>query len=73
VALQQTIRPLVFRGSREICAAVGINYKEITYYVRELNLPAFKICTNGSRKTQWIATPDDLEKWINKQRDNHLK
>jgi hypothetical protein len=63
------VKPLVYRGSREICSAVGINYKEITHYVRDYGLPAFKI--NG--KTQWLATHDDLDKWIRSQRDTYLK
>ncbi len=56
---------LVYRGAKEICAAVGLNWKEFSRYVKELDLPAFKV--PGS--TQWLATPEDLEEWIHKQRD----
>lgn len=55
-----TTRPLVYRGNREICAAVGINWKRMAYYVRELGLPAFKVEPEG----QWLARPADLEQWL---------
>lgn len=66
-------KQFVYCGSRAICSAVGVNYKEIVYYVDKLDLPAFKIKTDNGRRTQWLATPDDLELWINKQRDKYLK
>ncbi len=59
---------LVFRGAKEICGAVGINWKEMTYYVSKKGLPAFKIDGKGS----WIARPADLEAWIEKQRNENL-
>jgi hypothetical protein len=60
---------LVFKGAKEICAAVGINWKEMAYYVSKKNLPAFKIDGKGA----WIARPSDLETWVEKQRDENLK
>lgn len=60
--------PLVYRGAKEICGAVGIPYKEIASYVRSNDLPAFKIKGSGC----WIALPDDLLEWVEKQRDEHL-
>ena len=59
---------LVFRGAKEICGAVGVNWKEMTYYVSKKGLPAFKIDGKGS----WIARPTDLEAWIEKQRNENL-
>lgn len=59
---------LVFKGAREICGAVGVNWKEIAHFVEKKGLPAFKIDGKGS----WIARPDDLETWILKQRDENL-
>lgn len=60
-------RPIVYRGAKEICGAVGVPWKEISQYVRQHGLPAFKI--NGGN---WIALPDDLCEWIAEQRDRHL-
>lgn len=59
--------PLVYRGAKEICGAVGIPWKEISRYVREHNLPAFKL--GGGC---WVALPEDLLEWIKQQRDAHL-
>ena len=56
---------LVYRGAKEIGGAVGISWKEIGFYVRELGLPAFKICNRGS----WLALEDDLARWLRNQRD----
>ena len=60
---------LVYRGAREICEAVGINWKEMGYFVSKKGLPAFKIDGKGS----WIARPDDLAAWIAQQRDENLQ
>ena len=60
---------LVYRGAKEICGAVGVNWKEMPYYVTEKGLPAFKIDGKGS----WIARPADLEMWIEKQKDENLE
>ncbi len=54
---------IVYRGAKEICAAVGLNWKDFGRYVRDLGLPAFKV--EGS--SQWLATPDDLERWLKEQ------
>lgn len=67
--MQQTTKPLVYRGAKEICAVVGLDYKQIATYVRDLKFPAFKI---KGQKT-WIACPEDLTKWVRTQRDMHLK
>ncbi|WP_319577653.1 hypothetical protein [uncultured Desulfobacter sp.] len=60
---------IVFKGAKEICGAVGVNWREISYFVVKKGLPAFKIDGKGS----WIARPDDLERWIQKQRDENLQ
>jgi len=60
--------PLVYRGAKEIAAAVGINYKQIRHYVDDKGLPAFRIDDAG----HWIALPDDLLRWVKKQRDQCL-
>lgn len=59
------VKPLVYRGAKEICAAVGLNWKEMGRYVKELKLPAFKVA--GS--SQWLATHEDLERWLLEQRE----
>jgi hypothetical protein len=61
--------PLVYRGAKEICSAVGVNWKEITYFVSKKGLPAFKIDNKGS----WIALREDLLLWVAEQRNTHLK
>ncbi len=61
---------LVYRGAKEICAAVGINHKQMLHYVKKEGLPAFKL---GGNSKIWIALPEDLEKWIHEQRDKYLK
>ena len=65
--------PFIYRGSRAICDAVGINFKEITYYKEKHGLPVFKIQCREGRRTQWLALPDDLENWVKKQRDLYLQ
>lgn len=66
--MSETIKPLVYRGTKEICAVVGLNYKQFTTYIKQHGLPAFRI----AGKTQWLATHTDLERWINEQRDKYL-
>lgn len=61
--------PIVYRGAKEICGAVGVPWKEIGHYVRHHKLPAFKINGSGT----WVALPDDLAEWVQKQRDIYLK
>ena len=58
---------LVYRGAREICGAVGISWKDISYYVAKESLPAFKI--GGG----WVALPSDLLEWVENQRNAALK
>lgn len=58
------MKPLVYRGNKEICAVAGLNYKEMSYYVQELKLPVFKIGRCG----QWLATHEDLEGWVDEQK-----
>lgn len=67
--MQQTTKPLVYRGAREICGAVGLDYKQISSYVKDLKFPAFKIYGQKA----WLACPEDLEKWVRAQRDICLK
>jgi hypothetical protein len=61
------MKPLVYRGSREICAAAGLNWKKMSYYVQDLKLPAFKIRCGG----QWLACHEDLERWIEEQKERY--
>lgn len=61
---------LVYRGVNEIARAVGINPKRFTYYVRELELPAFKVDTNSKI---WLAFDEDLLCWIKKRKEVYLK
>jgi len=61
-------KPLVYRGAKEICTAVGVNWKEMSHFVHKKSMPAFKIDGKGT----WIALHDDLLSWIEKQRDESL-
>jgi len=61
-------KPLVYRGNKEICAVIGLNWKKMAFYVRELKLPAFKIEQEG----QWLARHDDLERWIEERKCEFL-
>ena len=63
------MKPIVYRGAKEICGAVGVPWKEISHYVRDRGLPAFKINGSGT----WIAIPEDLDQWIKQQRDLYLR
>lgn len=63
--LQRVSGPLVCRGVKEICEAVGINHKRFKYYVEELKLPAFKIEDDTN---VWLASYDDLAGWIDKRK-----
>ncbi len=63
------INRLVYKGAREICGAVGLNWREMGHYVKNKGLPAFKIDNRGS----WIARPADLAAWVEKQRDENLR
>jgi len=60
---------LVYKGAKAICSAVGVNWKEMTYYVSVKKLPAFKIDGKGA----WIARPSDLADWVKTQRDENLE
>jgi len=60
--------PLVYKGSEEICAAVGIPKRQINNYVKNHGLPAFKV---GGK--EWLAIPADLKTWIKEQSEKHLK
>ena len=65
----ENIGRLVYKGAKEICGAVGLNWREIGFYVTKKGLPAWKIDGRGS----WLAIPDDLGQWIIKQRDENLR
>jgi hypothetical protein len=58
---------LVYRGAKEICGAIGVSWKDISFFVLEHGLPAFKI--GGG----WVALPSDLQQWVEAQRDKSLK
>lgn len=60
--------PIVYRGAKEICAAIGEDYRQITVLVKEEGLPAWR--RNGSGV--WRALPEDLERWIVEQRGKYL-
>lgn len=68
MAGNNALPPLVYRGALEIGRAVGINAREIAFYVREKGLPAFKI----ERSKEWVAKPEDLVAWIDRQRETQL-
>jgi hypothetical protein len=59
---------LVYRGAREIGAAAGINWKELTLYVQRYGLPAFKIDGRGT----WLARPASLDRWLSDQEARYL-
>lgn len=61
-------RPIVYRGAREIAAAVGINWKRMKHYVDNKQLPAFQVEDGGL----WLALPEDLLEWVRKQRNEQL-
>lgn len=63
------VRPIVFRGAKEIGLAVGVGEKEIPTYVEKHGMPAWQRKENGI----WYALPSDLEDWIQKQRDKYLR
>jgi len=60
--------PIVFRGVEEICGAVGIPKRQLSNYVKEHGLPAFKIAGK-----EWIATPEALTQWVKEQSRKSLK
>jgi len=62
------VNNLVYRGQEEISRAVGINWKNFSYYVKNKKLPVFRIDGKGT----WLAMPDDLKKWLLDQRENNL-
>jgi hypothetical protein len=62
-------KPIVYRGAKEICNAVGVNWKEMSHFVDAKELPAFKIDGKGT----WIALHEDLLAWIKQQRSENLK
>lgn len=62
------MKPLVYRGRKEICAAVGISWQNIGFYIEKKALPVFKIDNKGP----WLALPEDLEEWIEVQRCKEL-
>ena len=64
-----SLRPIVYRGNKEIAAAVGIPFQEIGKHVRENGMPCFKINGTGS----WLAHPEDLKVWLIKKRDEQMK
>lgn len=56
------------KGARAICEAVGENPKQIVRLVSELGLPAWRRAGSGS----WRALPEDLKRWVQIQRNQHL-
>lgn len=65
----EKMKPLVYRGKQEICAAVGISWQNMAYYIEKKDLPVFKI--DGCKT--WLALPDDLKAWVKVERDKKLK
>ncbi len=62
------MKPIVYRGSKEICGAVGLHRQQIGEYEERYDFPAFKI--DGLKS--WFALPEDLEQWMRSMRDKHL-
>lgn len=60
---------IIYSGAKAISEAVGVNWKNLPWYIREKGLPAFRIDGKGS----YMAIPDDLREWILKMRDENLK
>lgn len=63
------IPPIVYRGAKEIGAAVGVPWKDVASLVSRKGLPAFKI--DGYR--HWLVMHVDLVEWIAHQRDEFRK
>jgi len=59
--LSPTIKPVVYRGVKEISDVVGINHKRFRHYVDNLGLPAFKL---EDESNVWLAVHEDLVSWI---------
>ena len=59
---------IVFRGAKEICAVIGEDYRAINRLVSDEGLPAWRRRSEGI----WRALPDDLEKWVTRQRDKYI-
>ena len=68
MAGDNNLPPLLYRDRNEICRAVGIPVKAITYYVENHGLPAWKIEGKGG----WKARPQDLERWIAEQAQKYI-
>lgn len=62
------ISPFVYRGAREICEVVKVDWKKIDYFIKEEGLPAWKRTSAGV----YFAIPSDLEKWVVDQRDKYI-
>ena len=62
--IQKSLPPLVYRGAREICGAVGVSWKDINFFVSKKGMPAFKIGGGG------VATPEDLKAWVIAQKES---
>jgi hypothetical protein len=62
------MKSIVYRGSKEICGAVGLNWQYIAEYVERYDFSAFKI--DGLKS--WFALHEDLEQWTRSMRDIHL-
>lgn len=60
---------LCLRGAKEICLAVGENYKDIGWLVENEGLPAFRRFDNGV----WKARPAALRKWLAEQEKKYLQ
>ena len=63
------VTPIVYRGAKEIGSVIGISEKQVGAYVTNHGLPAWRRSESGL----WYALPEDLEKWIKRQRDQYLK
>lgn len=67
--MEVKIRPIVYKGAREICGAVGVPWKDIGYFIKHKGMPAFRIDNKGL----YIALPDDMRKWAEQMRDEQTK
>lgn len=65
-----TSNTLVYRGIKEISEVAGINPKRFAYYVNQLGLPVFRV---DQESNVWLATSDDLAKWIDGRKQAYFK
>ena len=53
--------PIIYNGAERICRVAGLNHKKFGYYIKQMNLPVYKV--DESCKT-WLIDHDDLVAWL---------